>query len=331
LALAADVAMAGTVEVVPVYYKPVHEADRVVFLAGAGEVNHVTMTQEGSVVVTRDRVPLAAGRGCEALADGAVRCTVTAGLTSSLRVSLGDGHDSARLEGGQWATLHGGPGNDHLAGLPDGSNTFQGGTGSDRMVGGSASDGFSAGASPDGADTMIGGSPEPGSAWPEYDSVNYERRGKGVRVDLDGDRDDGAVGEHDLVGADIEVVGGSKGDDVLTGGPASDRLDGHDGRDLITGRGGTDYLVGDHLVIDRSRSADRILGGTGDDVLTGGAGGDRLAGGPGDDTIYAGPGADRVRTRDDAADTVICGSGRDTLLLDSLDFPRPDCERLRAR
>jgi Ca2+-binding RTX toxin-like protein len=331
LVLAADVATAATVKVVAVYHKPVHEGDRVVLLAGAGEANAVTMTQDGSVVVIRDRVPLVAGPGCEALADGAVRCTVTPGLTSSLRVSLGDGDDSARLEGGQWATLHGGPGNDRLEGLPDGSNTFNGGTGNDTMIGGSLSDRFSTGAKPDGADTMIGGNPVPGSTWSSFDLVSYERRSQGVRADLDGDRDDGALGERDLIGADIEGIDGSRFADVLTGGPASDHLNGLDGRDLITGGGGTDYLVGDSLVVDRSRSEDRILGGGGNDVLTGGAGGDRLAGGPGDDTIYAGPGADRVRTRDGAADTVICGSGRDTLLLDSLDFPRPDCELLRAR
>jgi hypothetical protein len=117
LVLATGVATAATVKVEAVFYKPVHEADRVVFLAGAGERNAVTMSQDGSVVVVGDRLPLIAGRGCEALADGAVRCTVTAGLTSSLRVRLGDGDDSARLAGGESATLHGGPGNDRLEGL----------------------------------------------------------------------------------------------------------------------------------------------------------------------------------------------------------------------
>ena len=124
--------------------------------------------------------------------------------------------------------------------------------------------------------------------------MNYERRRQGVHADLDGDRDDGAPGE----------------------------------RGPIRGGAGTDYLVGDPWRnIDRSRSEDRIYGGAENDVLTGGAGGDRLTGGPGDDTIYAGPGPDRVHTRDDAADTVMCGRGRDTLLFDALDFPRPDCER----
>lgn len=329
LAVGANAAGAATVKVQAIYYKADHTGDRIVVLSSPGEANDVTVVKDGTAVVVTDRVPLVAGPGCENRAERAVSCTVTPVVSVSFRVRLGDRGDRARVEGDVFAELDGGPGNDHLVGLPDGGTTFLGGTGNDRMVGGSGSDGFLGGAKRDGADTMIGGSPPPqGAPFPEFDTVTYARRSQGVHADLDGDRDDGAPGERDLIGGDIEVIDGSRGADVLTGGPATDRISGGDGRDLIRGGGGTDYLVGDPWVVDRSRSEDRILGGTGADVLTGGAGGDRLTGGPGDDTIYAGPGPDRIHTRDDAADTVICGRGRDSLLFDTLDFPRPDCERL---
>jgi Ca2+-binding RTX toxin-like protein len=325
-ALATDVAAAANVEVKALYYKPVHEADAVVVVAAPGEANAVTMVQEGSAVVVRDRVALVAGSGCEAQADGAVRCTVTPGLSTFFRVRLGDRDDATQLEGGHYATVDGGRGDDHLVGLPDAPTQFRSGPGNDRMVGGRSYDAFSGGAKADGADTIIGGTAAPGQAV-STDAVSYEGRRQGVHVDRDGDRDDGAPGERDLIAADIEYISGSRGPDVLIGGAGTDHIDGNDGRDLIRGGPGTDYLRGDPWIVDRSRSQDRIHGGAGDDVLTGGAGGDRLTGGSGDDTIYAGPGPDRVYTRDDAADTVICGRGRDTLVLDALDFPRPDCER----
>lgn len=107
-ALGADLAVAATVEVKALYYKPVHEADAVVLVAAPGEANAVTMVQDGSVVVVRDRVPLVAGPGCEAQADRSVRCTVTPGLSTVFRVRLGDGDDAAQLEGGSAATLDGG-------------------------------------------------------------------------------------------------------------------------------------------------------------------------------------------------------------------------------
>lgn len=62
--------------------------------------------------------------------------------------------------------------------------------------------------------------------------------------------------------------------------------------------------------------ADTVFGGPGDDTLDGGAGEDQLAGGPGDDLF---------RTRDDTADTLDGGLGRDTGVIESEDLP-VNCE-----
>jgi hypothetical protein len=97
--------------------------------------------------------------------------------------------------------------------------------------------------------------------------------------------------------------------DVLTGARLSglagnDRLRGLAGRDILYGGPGRDLLVGLH-------GSDRLHGGTGRDVLLGG---------PGRDTLIA---------RDEARDTVRCGSGRDVVVADRGDRVGRDCELLK--
>jgi Ca2+-binding RTX toxin-like protein len=78
---------------------------------------------------------------------------------------------------------------------------------------------------------------------------------------------------------------GSKGPDVLRGGPKRDVIAGRGGNDRIRGLGRGDVLCGgrgkDRLIGGRGR--DRLLGGPGRDILLGGAGKDKLRGGPGND------------------------------------------------
>jgi len=94
------------------------------------------------------------------------------------------------------------------------------------------------------------------------------------------------------------VVRGTAGDDTLRGG---------DGKDRLLGYGGND----------------RLLGGKGDDVLVGGPGGDVLIGGPGDDTV--------IGARDsNAADSIACGPGHDTVEANDSDRVAADCEDVRV-
>jgi hypothetical protein len=155
-------------------------------------------------------------------------------------------------------------------------------------------------------------------------------------------------------------VAGGPGNDRLTG---TGLLDGGPGGDSLTltrgavrkARGGSGH---DTLEVDSRVTAGTVLaGGRGSDRLSGGAGGDVLRGGPGDDNIgdfgeerdrdvfRLGPGSDEafaleggvavIFARDGEHDEIECGFGRQTLILDGLDFYEQEdigpCERIRRR
>jgi Ca2+-binding RTX toxin-like protein len=131
---------------------------------------------------------------------------------------------------------------------------------------------------------------------------------------------------------DRDLVFGKAGDDVIRSGPGNDHLEGEDGNDTLYGQAGNDLLYG------RARS-DRLLGEAGDDLLEGARGNDRLSGGSGDDQLNGGlgtdklsggPGNDRLTSIDLERDTLDCGSGRDTAIVDSRDRTR-GCERVTRR
>ena len=105
-----------------------------------------------------------------------------------------------------------------------------------------------------------GGGPDRISGDAGFDTANYSGRTSAVKVDLDGNADDGgSVGaEGDNVITD-EVIGGS-GNDSITGGSGADFLAGGAGGDTLTGGSGNDELVG-------STGIDRHLGQSGDDAL----------------------------------------------------------------
>jgi Ca2+-binding RTX toxin-like protein len=122
------------------------------------------------------------------------------------------------------ATLHGGPGDDRLAGA----------AGEDELMGGAGSDGIQAGGGDDrirggpGADRLVGGRGEDQASWD-----------RAVVADLlagrasDGDR---LLGVDDLLGgAGTDVLRGDDGSNFLDGG-----ADGHG--DRLSGRGGDDLL-----------------------------------------------------------------------------------------
>ncbi len=303
---------------------------------------------QGSAATISDPACVTPGAGCS-LPDPARRevgrCSLRAATAADLRVSLGDRNDTADVSGelpsdnsayvGGDVVIAGGPGRDVLSAgsasgvLSGGPGSdrlragtdpveFRGGTGNDRMLGDPSADRFDEGRFRNGRDLMLGGRGD--------DLVDYGARRGSVRADLRGDPDDGGRGERDLVGADVEELAGGAAADRLVGNSRPNRLSGGRGRDHLVGRGGADLLHG-------GQAGDRLAGGSGQDLLNGSGGGDRIHAGPGRDQVFAGPGPDRIVLRDGGLDEVECGSGRDRLSLDGLDwFSNPSggrCERVR--
>jgi Ca2+-binding RTX toxin-like protein len=195
--------------------------------------------------------------------------------------------------------LSGGYGDDRLRGGA-GPDVVDGGVGDDVLEGGTDDDFLDGGL---GADVLTGGSDYEG------DFVIYGTRREPIRVDFDGRRDDGARGERDLVGRDVEGVSGGRGDDRLMGNERANRLFGGDGDDLLVGRGGNDELQG-------WRGADRLYGGPGRDLIAGmwrvespehGRGRDLMVGGTGNDSLWA---------ADGKPDRLLGGAGRDEAEID---------------
>jgi hypothetical protein len=153
-------------------------------------------------------------------------------------------------------------------------------------------------------------------------------------VSLDGQPNDGTTGENDDAHGDIETLVGSTFDDVLTGNDLPQALFGNAGIDRADGLGGDDLVNG-------GTGDDELYGGAGDDRVEGSAGGDYLEGGAGED-IFEGDNvceaepctgdSDFIQARDGQADTVNCGVGADTAVVDSLDVVAQDtqhgCERI---
>lgn len=272
--------------------------------------------------ITSAAGPLTVGSGCRAVGSTAATCPfhqieskLGAGddrLRLDLPTETGDGGSFAGAEvaggpgddwiggvGGGWH-LYGEGGNDHLivegggGGAPAGGATMHGGDGNDELRANTTIGGhFFDGAGDDlivgseslddqlhdgpGADVFHGGGGQ-------RDTVSYADRTTGVSVDLDGEADDGAPGEHDLIDSDVENVTGSLGDDTITGSAERNAIDGLAGDDTLDGGDGIDEL----------------RGGYGDDLLEGGGGDDVLFNDEGrfDVPPGEGPGADEFRGGD---------------------------------
>ena len=117
-------------------------------------------------------------------------------------------------------------------------------------------------------------------------------------------------------GDEGDRVFGNRGDDTLNGEGGNDRLIGGPGEDGLSGGGGNDLLRGRH----------------GNDALDGGGGNDRMWPGAGEDTQAGGEGDDRLHAlaRDNKKDTLDCGPGNDTAVLnveETLDTT-VNCERI---
>jgi RTX calcium-binding nonapeptide repeat (4 copies) len=270
--------------------------------AAPGERNVMTLSREDSAPVVRDSgAPLVAGRGCQARADGSVRCPA-----GELYVDAGDGGDHVVAHGG--GIVLGGPGDDvleadgrEIAGLYGGDGddvlrgqgTLFGGGGDDRLTGSAGGDELGGGP---GADTIDAGA--------GADTLTFTDSRTGVVVDLAAP----VQADGDVVSG-IEDVRGSPQDDRISGDAGPNRLEGREGDDVLAGRGGGDELSGDEGV-------DRVSGGSGDDNAIG----ERVDGGRGDDGLAF---DDRV------AGSVRCGPGDDTVTAPPARTPiRPDCEHV---
>ncbi len=239
------------------------------------------------------------------------------------RVAGGNGDDV--IDGGAGAdVLDGGEGRDKIDG-GDGPDQVRGGGGDDELNPGdfvrTDADVVDGGA---GRDTING-------AWTQKDHGDNDP----INVSLDGAANDGHAGEGDNVigvehvkvtrpgtfaaGADgmtFDVWNLGSGSTTVKGGPAADDIRTWD-------------------------LSDAIDGGAGDDKIEAGNGDDTITGGPGRDTINADAAADAcnflvcrrsfgndtVNARDGEVDSIDCGAGTDTAVVDQDDVVS-NCETI---
>ena len=332
--------------------------EHVTFAAAPGEVNDVTRTRSGRMMVIRDEgAPVSAGSGCTQVDEHAVSCfdlyldvqtrdaddRVSVGYPAG--VYLGDGDD--RLDGsgvdhasggagndvmaggGSFTSWEGGPGDDvmSVSGLTrkaylhagPGNDRVEGGSGPDRMIGGA------------GSDTIIGGAGD--------DMLDASDSDTGVPLQPTADVLDGGEGRdtvsyprgpfHPVI-VDLADSGGDG---------AAGESDTITGVESVAGTGGPDVLRGD--------DGDNVLmGGRGDDILEGRGGADHLEGGADLDSFAGGSGDDSVDAitslrifglvdpsftppeayvSEPRVERVACGEGNDSISVAS-DVVARDCE-----
>lgn len=191
--------------------------------------------------------------------DGNDVIAATSNFPYQLFAEGGSGND--KITGGTVADkLDGGTGG---AGTPtiDGVPTFLEGTGNDTITGNAGSDTITGG---DGNDSLVG--------LTGNDSINAGSGNDFVDGGAGNDIIIGDTGNDSILGGDgDDNVDAGMGNDTVTGGIGNDSLVGGDGNDALTGNDGNDTLVG----------------GDGNDALTGNAGKDSLVGGAGNDTVNA--------------------------------------------
>ena len=228
-----------------------------------------------------------------------VRCQ--ADNVTTVLLETGDGSDSIDVAGDPMVTwhesgpgadvIHGGPGHDGVF-AHNGNDTVYGAGGDDEINGGADDDFIAGNAGDDGLEGQAGSDTVDGGSGPDWlsggggdDTVDYHLSASPLRIDLDGDDDDGTALEGDNVNANFEtVLGGSAGDEIL-GSSLPETIRGNGGPDDLAGLGGNDVILG-------GTAADVLSGGSGRDDLRGEANDDLLIGGIDDDTLLGGTGAD---------------------------------------
>ncbi len=225
---------------------------RTITVTASAAADGFQLSRSGTVF-TADSTPSSSatdftdGAGCVEAADAK---DVTCNVSPVVRVTVvaGPGNDRVAVSGtlGVPLSVEGGPGDDTVdaedmasavtASGDDGDDVFITGPAGDHLEGGAGDDVFFGGL---GADDFAGG---PGAD----DFVSYADsvHTMDVFIDLDGQRDDGAAGENDLI-TGVEGLRGGSGDDVIVGDDAPNTLAGSGGADRIDGRGGFDRIQGD--------------------------------------------------------------------------------------
>jgi Ca2+-binding RTX toxin-like protein len=272
------------------------------------------------------------------LGDGDDWNSFSSDYPASLPVEVygGEGKDQLQTYNASNVKLDGGAGNDILKGW-DSNDTLLGGPGddevqasggSDHIEGGDGNDSISADTYHDPASDFIDG----GAGIDVVDdwTIPDKDYNPPISVTMDGVANDGRPGEADNV-VNVEKIA-SHVSGTLSGGAGDDELtvwaNIDEGNSTLLGNGGNDKLTaGDYQ--------DNLDGGPGNDVLNAGFGNDVVTGGPGQDTIFADAtsascgwysytckipfGNDVVNARDGEADTIDCGVGDDTAVVDAID------------
>ena len=226
------------------------------------------------------------------------------GVTKGVKATLGDGNDYLEVDapGGAASDVDAGPGNDFV-GLYDGDDAVAGGEGDDQIYGGHGNDRIDGGPGKDeihgdygsfvegervfedldgagndvidggsgddrlegngGADVLVGGAGE--------DTALYNARKDGMTITLDGQANDGAAGENDTIGSDVEGVLTGPGDDTVHGSDGPDSISTGRGKDTVDPAGGPDIVdTGADIdtVIARDGAVDKLGCGDGADSAT---------------------------------------------------------------
>ena len=311
--------------------------ERVVASLGAGDdfVEH----QIGNIPITLD-----GGPGEDYLEGGDAADRIIGGPDDDqLRGLLGDdellgdagddvltGHEGDDdLYGGADADLLLGEADADLLRGEDGADRLQGGPGADDLDGADGDDVLESPTSDiSGADDSAGKDILRGG--PGTDLAVYAARSENLTLSIGTGADDGASGEGDDIGADVEHLKGGHGSDTMIGTAGPNEFDGGQGADRLEGRDGADVLQGNN-------DDDTILGEGGDDTLRGAGGSDSITGGPGLDKMEADTlgcqnlcsnGNDTVDARDGVQEQVSCGGGSDRLIADELDIAPLDSGQL---
>jgi Ca2+-binding RTX toxin-like protein len=191
--------------------------------------------------------------------------------------------------------VSGGAGDDEID-TDEGNDSASGDAGDDRVQGGAGSDAISGG---DGDDALLPGDTIGGAA----DGADVVSGGAGI--------DFASTTAFGVVDPAVSITL----DDLANDGIAGEADNYHsDIEDLASNGGGAATLVG-------TAANNTLSGGGGNDVINPGAGNDVVFGGAGDDTLT---------TRDGFSDRVVCGTGTDTAIVDTLDQVGGNCENVQV-
>ena len=95
------------------------------------------------------------------------------------------------------------------------------------------------------------------------DYADYTFCSNDLKLTLDAVANDGAPGENDLIGADVEYLLGGRGNDLLVGNAGANLIAGGGGADTLKGGGGNDQLMANYT---KDSKIDNVFGNGGFDT-----------------------------------------------------------------